>query len=253
MKFIFNPEYLPQKQEILALIDGFDTRGKECGDSSRNQIKKFELDNGKVVIKSFKVPNLINKVAYKYFRKSKAQRSFEYANILLKNGVGTPEPVAFAEEIKGGMLTKSFYICELLEYQLTFRDLDLSKKGHEEILRAFTRFTYFLHENEIEFLDHSPGNTLIKLKNGQPEFFLVDLNRMNFKHLNYQDRMKNFARLAQDVEIFKVMANEYALKINRPEKDVLQKMLYFNRLFFEKRTKKRRLKNKFRKLIGIND
>ena len=30
-----------------------------------------------------------------------------------------------------------------------------------EILKAFTRFTYEMHEKQIHFLDHSAGNTLI--------------------------------------------------------------------------------------------
>ena len=35
---------------------------------------------------------------------------------------------------------------------------------HDTILRQFTRFSFNLHEKGIEFLDHSPGNTLIKKK-----------------------------------------------------------------------------------------
>jgi hypothetical protein len=57
----------------------------------RNVIKLFDLNGQTINIKSFKVPNIVNK-AYKYFRKSKAKRSFEYATILLENGIGTPQP-----------------------------------------------------------------------------------------------------------------------------------------------------------------
>jgi hypothetical protein len=39
-----------------------------------------------------------------------------------------------------------------------------------------------MHEASINFLDHSPGNTLIvKKSEGKYDFYLVDLNRMNLK------------------------------------------------------------------------
>ena len=59
---------------------------------------------------------------------------------------------------------KSFYLSEQVDCDLTYRELitDLNYPNYETILRAFTRFTYLLHERGIQFLDHSPGNTLIK-------------------------------------------------------------------------------------------
>ena len=83
-----------------------------------------------------------------------------------------------------------------LDYELTYRELvtDPAYPDHENILRAFTRFTFELHEKQIQFLDHSPGNTLIKKVDGDYQFFLVDLNRMNFKELNFEERMLNFSQ-----------------------------------------------------------
>ena len=59
------------KDEIIFLINSFDTSGKLLYGGNRNAIKIFEINNGIINIKSFKVPNLINKIIYKYFRKSK--------------------------------------------------------------------------------------------------------------------------------------------------------------------------------------
>jgi hypothetical protein len=47
------------------------------------------------------VPHLINKIVYKKFRKSKARRSYEYATLLLDKGIGTPQPIAFLENLIG--------------------------------------------------------------------------------------------------------------------------------------------------------
>lgn len=187
------------KDEIISLVNSFDTNGKLLYGGSRNAIKTFEINNLIINIKSFKVPNLINKIAYKYFRKSKARRSFEFANILLENKIGTPQPIAYFENSNFLGLKDSYYVSEHLDCDLTFRELvqipDFPE--NEIILRQFTRFSYDLHQKGIEFLDHSPGNTLIKKgNNGNYEFFLVDLNRMEFhKSMSFEVRMKNLCRL----------------------------------------------------------
>ena len=145
-------------------IENFTTTAVLFGNGKRNTIKLFELEGKTINVKSFKVPSFYNKIAYKFFRKSKARRSYEYANRLLKYGIGTPQPIAFAENFSFIGLNKSYYISEHLESDLTFRELveNPDYPDHENILRQFIRFSYNLYENGIEFLDHSPGNTLIK-------------------------------------------------------------------------------------------
>jgi hypothetical protein len=184
------------------------------GNGDRNVIKLFDLEEKKINIKSFKIPNLINKVAYRYFRKSKARRSYEYATILLERGIGTPQPIAFLENFNFLGLRDSYYASEHLTTDLTYRELVEipDYPDHDNILRQFTRFSFGLHEKGIEFLDHSPGNTLIKKKqDGNYEFFLVDLNRMEFhESMSFEMRMKNLCRLTPLKEMVAVMSNEYA-------------------------------------------
>src|SRR5690606_12003186 len=126
--------------------------------------KLFKLEDKTLNVKSFKVPNAINKVVYRFFRKSKAQRSYEYANKLVQLGIGTPQPIAYFELPKALTFYKSYYISEHAAYDFTYRELnhDFEMESHEAILRAFTRFTFDLHQKEVHFLDHSPGNTLIQ-------------------------------------------------------------------------------------------
>ena len=64
----------------------------------RNIIKLFELEGKTVNVKSFKIPNLVNKIAYKYFRKSKARRSFEYATLLFEKAICIPK-LSFVKEV----------------------------------------------------------------------------------------------------------------------------------------------------------
>jgi hypothetical protein len=236
-------------QSIADCIQNFKTTGTVFGDGQRNIIKLFTVDGAVINIKSFKIPNLINKIAYKYFRKSKARRSFEYATNLLEKGIGTPQPIAFFENYSWLGLKESYYASEHLQTELTFRELVEipDYPDHATILRQFTRFSFNLHEKGIEFLDHSPGNTLIKkVSEKQYEFFLVDLNRMNFHaQMDVKMRMKNLSRLTPKKEMIEIMSDEYAKLYNKSFKEVFDTMWYYTCEFQEKYHRKRRLKAKY--------
>ncbi|WP_424494501.1 lipopolysaccharide kinase InaA family protein [Salinimicrobium sp. GXAS 041] len=248
MKAVFSDVYNQSEEQIRYYIKNFKEDGEVLGSPARNVIKIFNLEGEKINIKSFKIPNAVNKIAYRHFRKSKAQRSFEYAQLLISLGIGTPAPIAYFEEKSKIVFLKSFYVSRQQDCDLTFRELvnEPNLPNHEKILRAFTRFTHELHEKNIEFLDHSPGNTLIQLNDGDYKFFLVDLNRMNFKPLDFEARMKNFSRLTPKKEMVKVMASEYAKLINKPEEEVFQKMWFYTKNFQEKFKRKKRLKKKLK-------
>ncbi|WP_147677515.1 lipopolysaccharide kinase InaA family protein [Algibacter pacificus] len=248
MKYIFTEHYKVYKEEIKNFVLHFNTEGKDFIVGQRNSIKLFDLNGEKLNIKAFKIPNIINQIAYKFLRKSKAQRSFEYGNKLLELGIGTPKPVAYFEFSTLFLFKKSFYVSEQLECDLTYRELihDFNYPDYDTILRAFTRFTFSLHEKGVHFLDHSPGNTLIK-KNGEGyDFYLVDLNRMNFGEMDFGTRMKNFARLSHYKEMVEVMSDEYAKCIGEDYDKVFNAMWKGVEGFRTKRARKKELKKKFK-------
>ena len=236
--------------QIDTLVNNFQFSGILFGDGQRNKIKIFELEGKIINIKSFKIPHLINKIAYKYFRKSKARRSFEYATTLLEKGIGTPQPIAYFENYDFIGLKDSYYVCEHLQCDLTYRELVEipDYPDHENILRQFTQFSYELHQKGIEFLDHSPGNTLIK-KNagGNYDFFLVDLNRMNFHDsLDFNSRMKNLSHLTPKKEMVSIMSNEYSKVSGISEKAIFETLwkhtAEFQKQFYRKKRLKKQLK-----------
>lgn len=241
---VIHKDFLSKENEINKSINDFSSSGSLFGDGQRNTIKLFKLDDKTVNIKSFKIPNIINQIAYKYFRKSKAKRSYEYATILLDKGIGTPHPIAYHEHFSWLGLQNSYYASEHLTTELTFRDLVQIPDfpDHQNILRQFTAFTFKLHEKGIEFLDHSPGNTLIKKEgDGTYSFFLVDLNRMNFHdEMDFNMRMKNFRRLTPKKEMISIMSNEYAkLYATQSETIIFEKMWFYTNDFQEKFQRKR--------------
>ena len=245
---VINSTYQDYQDELDEIIAHFDRSGEEFGDQDRNTLKLFELDGHTINIKSFKVPNLINQIAYRFFRKSKARRSFEHAKKLTQLKIGTPNPVAFYEFPSLVLFGRSFYISEHLDVLLTYRELtfDQDMDDHEEILRAFTRFTFDLHEKGVNFLDHSPGNTLIKKSSEGYEFYLVDLNRMRFQPLDFKTRIKNFRKLTIHQNMIMVMSDEYA-KCSGYDYDRIFDLMWsstekFQQKFHRKRRLKKRLK-----------
>ena len=245
---VYSEKYNYLSSFVQQKIENFQQEGEKLGNGDRNVIKLFPVEGEDLVlnIKSFKIPNLVNQVAYKHFRKSKARRSFEYAQKLQELDLGTPDPIAYFEYPSASLFKESFYVSEHLKADYTFRDLthNFDIPNHEEILRAFTRFTFQLHENQVLFLDHSPGNTLIKKEGENYKFYLVDLNRMEFKPLSFKDRIKNFARLTDKQSIIETMSDEYAQCLGEDYLKVYQMMWNETQQFQQKFHRKRKLKKK---------
>lgn len=233
------------KKSLTAVIHHFDNY--KGGEGNRNIIKVINVNETDLNIKAFKIPNIINKIVYRFFRKSKAQRSFEYADKLIELGIGTPKPIAYYEYTTPFLFKQSFYVSEQLDYDFTYRELtkDFSIPDYDNILRAFTRFTYQLHQKNIHFLDHSPGNTLIKKKGAAYEFYLVDLNRMHFRPLDFKTRIKNFSKLTIHKSMVEVMSDEYAKCTGEDYNRILDLMWWETEKFQEKFYRKKRLKKKF--------
>jgi len=240
-----HPNYLQKTKEFQELLRRFDSRGEMVVAGDRNVIKKMVLDGVSFNIKKFKTPNLFQGLVYQFLRKSKAQRSFEYAQKLIDSGINTPFPAAYFEQ-QGFGLKASYYISEHLDYDFDFRVLNHNPKWphRNEILRQFAAFTFQLHENGINFLDHSPGNTLIKdLGDGNYDFYLIDLNRMRFETMDFKKRMHNFRRMWLSKTMINVMAPVYAGLYGTTSEETHQLMTYYSRIF-QKRVNAKKLRRR---------
>lgn len=178
---------------------------------ARNELKIIELDGIKTVVKSFKVPHLLNRIVYTYFRKSKAYKSYHNALRLEELGISTPKPIALIEFYESGLLGESFFIAEYFDYDFTIRTPLLEPlEDREAIFKAFAAYTYDLHQKGVWHLDYSPGNILIKRTEKKYQFSIVDINRMEFRPITPFEGCENFNKLwASDKEI-EIIGREYA-------------------------------------------
>ncbi len=234
--FVITPKYSHLAEKLKDVLHNFSKKGEYVTKGDRNAIKMVQFEGISFNIKKFKTPNVFQALVYQFLRKSKAKRSFEYASKLIELGIKTPFPIAYLEVFSGG-LQESFYISEHINYDFDFRELihNPKFKKRNEVLRQFTKFTFMLHEKGVNFLDHSPGNTLI-MDHGKDnyEFYLIDLNRMRFESMDFNARMHNFRRLWLSKTMMKVMAEEYAALYNKSVDGTYALMLHYSRAFQKK-------------------
>lgn len=251
MQVILHPDFKNQKNSILQLVATFFNEGDLIVKGARNTIKSNDLDGKRVNIKYFAKPNLFKSIIYSFFRSTKAKRSFDYANYLLVHNIATPSPIAYVENRnRFGFLSESYYICNQIEYDFTIRELIHNPlfPDRNNILEQFTEFTFRMHEASINFLDHSPGNTLIvKKSEGKYDFYLVDLNRMKFENLSIEARMDNFKKMWLSKTMVKIVASTYSKLSQHPEEKLHKILLKTTTSFKRKITKKKYLKRKIGK------
>ncbi len=243
-----NPKYEQYRSFLEQIPFIFDTEGETIYEG-RNNIKIFQHKGISFNVKSFKIPHLINKVAYAWLRGSKAYHSFKYGMEILKRNANTPEPIAYIELLKNGVFHRSFYISLQYDADFTIRELiGLPFDDKENILRQFTRFTYEkMHKKGIHHLDYSRGNVLIKrLPNHQYDFSVVDINRLRFEAMPFEKGLRNFAHIwAYDEEI-EIVAREYARITNHNEQETVDLLYRYIKEHKAKINKRMAMKAKLR-------
>lgn len=195
---------------IAALPAVFASGGKFIYEG-RNELKEFTWKGREVVVKSYRVPHLLNRIVYRFFRASKAERSYRYADMLRRVGVGSPEPIGFYTTGSWFLLGHSYYACAKSVCPYTYRDFaQRSFARQDEILRAIARTTATLHEHGFLHKDYSAGNILFDESGDEIKVEIIDLNRMRFTEVSMEEGCKNFERLPGTKDMFRVLAEEYA-------------------------------------------
>lgn len=209
MKVVLNPQFSMLKDYIYHLPNTFSTSG-EIIYKARNELRIFEIKGIRVNVKKYKIPILINRIVYTFFRPTKAKRAYQNALQVLKKGFETPIPIAYIETKSYGLFSEGYFVSVQCPYPYNFRKFENEQlAGNEEVLAQFARYTARLHESHILHLDYSPGNILFD-DTEEVRFSLLDINRMKFCTVSEDMGCRNFERLWGTDEMFQFMANEYA-------------------------------------------
>lgn len=212
MSKIYTDPSTPQFAEFLSkLPEIFDKEG-EIIYKGRNILKRFIVCGERIIVKSYRKPIWFNRIIYRFFRKPKAQRSCEYAKLLLNNDIGSPKPVGYHIETRGLLIGRTFYACLESRLRFTYRDLNTQNfPERNEILRAVAHTTAMLHQKGILHKDYSAGNILFDKVDGQLLIDIIDLNRIRFyKNIDLEKGIRNFDRLPGTQEMLRVMSDAYA-------------------------------------------
>ena len=135
IKYVVAPEFMELESWISQLHLSFSGTGETIF-KSRNEVKIFNVGKFQLNVKSFKIPNFINRFVYVYFRGSKAARSYHYARKFFALGIATPAAAGYLECIRFGLLRESYYISRHYNYEFTLREvLNYKVADHDEILK----------------------------------------------------------------------------------------------------------------------
>jgi hypothetical protein len=236
-------QYSRLKEFTLSLPDTFDKTGVIIH-NGRNVIKKIDEGEDAFVVKYFKGMYLFNRLAYSFFRKSKAARSFAFSEILNEQGISTPPPVGYMDCYRGGLLTKSYFVSvfwpnKTLEQTLANQEMQRSS-DKVLFLQELAAFAWKLHNLGIFHVDFSLGNILVTKIHTHHEFALVDLNRIKFGKVSYKKGLKNFNTLHIAPEDMNILIREYAAMCGQPAKESTDRFWkYHERTWYFRRLKRR--------------
>ena len=251
MKITIHPEYEHLRDNITNFALGNYTADKVyC--NRRNVVEKITMQGREYVVKRYKKPNFINRLAYTYLRKSKARRAYEYALRLLENGVETPKPVAYVEIKRAGLFSVGYFFSEYIPHPLMSQAYTgiVPDSEKAKLSKDFIDFTLSLHEKGILPLDFNSSNIFFHLdkESGNYRFALTDINRMHFGKIPSTSAvMRSFEQFGVPVEGLYKLAVYYCV---RTKADVEYSIFIF--LFHRMRSRiKRTLKSKAKEKLRI--
>lgn len=209
-KVTIHPDFAFLRHFITQLPERFAQEGQVIY-KGRNELRLFAVEGYDLVVKSYKRPNLINRIAYGFLRSSKAERAYRYGLLLQEKDFGTPCPVGFVTCRSGLFFDHSYSIALQSTCPYTYRDFKKQEfPRQKEIAEAIGLFTARLHAEGILHKDYSAGNILFDDRPDQIKIEMIDLNRLAFRKIGLEEGCRNFERLPEKEAIIETMGATYA-------------------------------------------
>ena len=170
---------------------------------TRNKIWNIETSTGTITIKLNRAQG-IKKFTYR-FLDSKAKRHWNNAITMLRNGINTPQPIAFFERHQRKGIAHNYYITQFLENAFSARDVFTSINNgkshcrgieHNELLKVIGQAVCQMHNMGILHRDLSSGNILLIINNAEVKPYFIDIGRARIlKKLTTRQRLIDLMRI----------------------------------------------------------
>lgn len=246
MKVIIHPEYRFLTDFILGLPQNF-YHGGEVLYEGRNTVKRFQVDGMYVVVKKYKHPNLIQRIAYTFFKSTKTERAYEFAALLRSKGIDTPHEVAYIETKRHGLFTTGYFVSLNSTDRDTSSQLNIRPFDHP-LANALAQFLVELHEKGVLHGDLNLTNILYHINpDGSYHFSLIDTNRSRFKKPTADECLNNLKRLTHQRDLLVYIITLYAKHRGWNAEECVHKVMRNLERFEEQR----RVKRRFQDFFGI--
>lgn len=211
MKVVVHPKYQWASEFIASLPGRFSSEGETLY-QGRNQVKRFIWEGHTFIVKRYKRPKLIQRLAYTFWRKSKAERAYLFAGKLLSLGVDTPEGIAYMEEKEGGLFATGYFVSTCCTDRPVFPELVPVADFDKQLASRLAAFFAGLHAKGILHGDLNLNNILYRSNpDGTCHFSVIDTNRSMFKSsLTPSECFDNLKRVTHRRDLLHYIVAEYA-------------------------------------------
>lgn len=249
VKTVIHPDYASATSFIKQVPSLFLKEEGELLHNGRNKVRRFTHNGEVYVAKKFKKPNIIQRIAYSFFRRSKAERAYLYAGELSRRGIDTPHEVAYIEEHSCGLFKTGYFISLNCNDPQAFPQLNEAEQFDRKLAQALAQFVAFMHRKGVLFGDLNLRNFLYHQKGHGYHFCMVDTNRSHFCEGKPEREacLYNLRTLTHRRDLFQFIITEYARARHWDETETVTGALEQLTAFENRLARKR----KFQKKVNI--
>ena len=184
--------------QLFSFVDQLPFNFEQLGEQifkNRNAIRRIVVEGEAFVVKEFCLPHRFNRFVYRWFRATKAARSFRNAEWFRAAGVGSPEPIGFCDTGSTLFIGHCYYVCRQSMLRYNFRDLNDETPQLLEVLHAVGETAARMNDHGWWHKDFSGGNVLWDITSRGVAVELIDLNRLRIGTLSPERGVLNLAAL----------------------------------------------------------
>ena len=228
MKLIVADNYRPVEGFLATVPQLFRREEGELIYEGRNEVRRLEHKGLVFIAKRYKRVNPVQQVVYTFFRKTKAERAYLFAQEYRKRGIKTPREVAYIETSELGLFTTGYFISEECRGRETHLALREVEHYDPELAEAVVRQLVLMHSKGILHGDTNLSNFLYERDtSGKFSFTMIDINRSHFTDGWPTDEqcMENLVRLTHRRDLYADLVAQYAGLRAWPQEEAVNEAL----------------------------